>query len=171
MNGLTERTFRPTPSLTFLRGMLVCGALACAPEVCLAGEQDLTFQLVTHAIDVKTEKIAEIDGQVVSTGRYAGAAVFADGRIASKDFTFSFDFKKGAGPFYGYSTYTFVDGSSLVMRFEGTLEPGKPMLGRYTVISGTGVYQGATGTGQFEKVDDPWERANLYKGKLRISTP
>lgn len=171
MNGLTERTFCFTPSPKFLRGILIYGALAWAPNVCLASEQELAFQLVTHAIDVKTEKISEIDGQVVSSGRYAGAAVFADGRIANKEFTFSFDFKKGAGPFYGYSTYMFLDGSSLVMRFEGTLEPGKPMLGRYTVISGTGIYQGATGTGQFEKVDDPWERANLYKGVLRISTP
>lgn len=171
MIDLAKRPHRRTASLTFLRGILISGALVWAPNVCLAGEQELTFQLVTHAIDVKTEKITEIDGQVVSTGRYAGVAVFADGRIAHKEFTFSFDFRKGAGPFYGYSSYMFLDGSSLVLRFEGTAEPGKPMLGRYTVINGSGIYQGATGTGHFEKVDDPWERANLYKGRLRISTP
>lgn len=116
-------------------------------------------------------KITDIEGQMVSTGRYGGTAVFADGRIANKEFTFSFDFRNGAGPFYGYSTYTFTDGSSLVMRFEGVVEPGKPMLGRYTVLGGSGVYKGATGTGQFEKIDDPWEKANLYKGVLNISTP
>jgi len=133
-------------------------------------EQVLTFSLVTRAMDVKTEKVAAIDGQVISAGRYGGTAVFADGRIANKEFTFSFDFRKGAGPFYGYSTYTFVDGSSLVMRFEGMLVPGQPMVGHYTVLSGSGIYAGATGSGRFEKVDDPWENANLYKGSLRITT-
>ena len=142
------------------------GFAALAP----AAEQTLTFSLVTRAMDVKAEKVAAIDGQVVSTGRYAGTAVFSDGRLANKEFTLSSDLRKGAGPFYGYSTYTFVDGSSLVLRFEGTLTPGQPMVGHYTVLSGSGIYAGATGSGRFEKVDDPWDNANLYQGSLRITT-
>jgi len=171
MNRSFDWTSSSAPSRTLLRALLLSSAVVSAPALCQAGEQELAFQLVTRAMDVKTEKIAEIDGQAVSTGRYAGTAVFADGRIANKEFTFSFDFRKGAGPFYGYSTYTFVDGSSLVMRFQGTLEAGKSMRGQYTVLSGTGIYQGASGSGYFEKVDDPWEKANLYKGGLKISTP
>lgn len=145
----------------------LCGASASAG----AGEQVLAYTLVTRAMDVKTEKLAAVEGLVVSAGRYAGTAIFEDGRIANKEFLFSYDFRKGAGPFYGYSTYTFVDGSALVMRFEGVLEPGKPLLGRYTVLSGSGAYAGATGTGYFEKVDDPWENANLFRGSLQIRTP
>lgn len=145
----------------------LCGASASAG----AGEQVLAYTLVTRAMDVKTEKVAAVDGLAVSAGRYAGTAIFEDGRIANKEFTFSYDFRKGAGPFYGYSTYTFVDGSALVLRFEGVLEPGKPLLGRYTVLSGSGAYAGATGTGYFEKVDDPWENANLFRGSLQIRTP
>lgn len=171
MNRAIERNASVPRSRRRLRDLLLCAALAVAPALGQSGELELRFQLVTRAIDVKTEKITDIEGQLVSTGRYAGTAVFADGRIANKEFTFSFDFRNGAGPFYGYSTYTFTDGSSLVMRFEGVLEPGKPMLGRYTVLSGSGVYKGASGTGQFEKIDDPWEKANLYKGELSISTP
>lgn len=137
----------------------------------LAGEQTLAFRLVTRAIDVKTEKFAAVDGVMVSAGRYAGTAVFEDGRVANKEFIFAYDFRKGAGPFYGYSSYTFVDGSALAMRFEGVLEPGKPMLGRYTVLSGSGQYAGASGDGHFEKLDDPWDGANLFQGRLRIVTP
>lgn len=136
-----------------------------------AGEQTLGFRLVTRPIDVKTEKFAAVEGVTISAGRYAGTAVFEDGRLANKEFTFSYDFRRGAGPFYGYSSYTFVDGSALVMRYEGVLEPGKPMLGRYTVLSGSGKYAGATGDGYFEKVDDPWEGANLFQGRLRVVTP
>lgn len=145
--------------------------LACAGSAGLAGEQTLSFSLVTRPLEVKAEKFAAADGVVVSSGRYAGTAVFADGRIANKEFTFTTDFRKGAGPFFGYSTYTFVDGSSLTMRFDGVLSPGKPLAGNYTVLSGTGAYAGASGSGRFEKVDDPWENANLYQGSLRIVTP
>lgn len=145
----------------------LCGASASSG----AGEQVLAYTLVTRAMDVKTEKVAAVEGLVVSAGRYAGTAIFENGRIANKEFTLSYDFRKGAGPFYGYSTYTFVDGSALVMRFEGVQEPGKPMLGRYTVLSGSGAYAGATGTGYFEKIDDPWENANLFRGSLQIRTP
>lgn len=155
------------------RALLVCGvALALgSAQGAVAGEQVLDFSLVTRAMDVKTEKLAGIEGLAVSTGRYAGTAVFADGRIANKEFIFSFDFRKGAGPFFGYSTYTFVDGSSLNLRFEGTLAPGKPMRGAYTVLGGSGAYAGASGNGHFEKADDPWEPANLYTGRLRVVTP
>lgn len=145
--------------------------VALTGGVAQAGEHVLPFSLVTRAIDVKTEKVAGIEGLVVSTGRYAGTAVFADGRIANKEFTLTYDFRQGAGPFHGYSNYTFVDGSSLMMRYEGTLVPGKPMRGSYTVLSGSGIYKGATGTGHFEKVVDPWENANLYTGVLQVSTP
>ncbi|WP_211166971.1 hypothetical protein [Aromatoleum evansii] len=171
MNNAIDCSAGGSPLRRRLRGFLLGAALVAAPALGLAAEQELRFQLVTRTIDVKTEKIAEVEGQMVSTGRYAGTAVFADGRIANKEFTFSFDFRNGAGPFYGYSTYTFTDGSSLTLRFEGVVEPGKPMLGRYTVLSGSGLYKGASGTGHFEKIDDPWEKANLYKGVLNISTP
>ena len=157
-----------------VRCVLLASSMALAvggAQIAFAGEQVLDFSLVTRAMDVKTEKVAAVEGAAVSTGRYAGTAVFTDGRLANKEFTFSFDFRKGAGPFFGYSTYTFVDGSSLNLRFEGTLAPGKPMRGAYTVLSGTGKYAGATGVGYFEKADDPWESANLYTGSLRIVTP
>jgi hypothetical protein len=155
------------------RAMRAGGAalLLAASSAGIGGEQSLTFSLVTRALDVRTEKVAAVDGAVVSVGRFGGAAVFSDGRIANKEFVFAYDFRKGAGPFFGYSTYTFVDGSSLSMHFDGVLTPGKPMLGKYTVLSGTGAYAGATGGGHFEKVDDPWDAANLYKGSLRIVTP
>lgn len=149
---------------------MFAGGLAFA-QVVPAGEHELNYRLVTRGIDVKVEKVAEVEGQMVSTGRYGGTAVFEDGRIANKEFVFAFDFRKGAGPFFGYSTYTFTDGSMLVMRFEGTLESGKPMRGEYTVLSGSGIYEGATGSGYFEKDSEPWEKANLFNGKLSISTP
>jgi hypothetical protein len=74
-----------------------------------------------------------------------GTAFFKDGRIAFKDFVYSHDLMKGSGPFFGYSTYTFEDGSSLVTRFDGKYEAGKPLHGDYMILSGTGKYAGREG--------------------------
>ena len=153
------------------RGVTFGLGLFCLSSAGYTAEQVMKFQLVTRGLDVKTEKIAEIEGTAVSMGRYAGTAIFEDGRIANKEFTFSFDFNKGSGPFFGYSTYTFTDGSSLTMRFSGVATAGQPLAGDYNILSGTGSFAGATGTGNFVGVKDPWEKANFYKGSLNVTTP
>ena len=98
-------------------------------------------------------------------------AYFKDGRVAAKDFIHSEDYKQGIGPFFGYSTYTFEDGSSIIARYEGQSKGADaPFHGEYTVISGTGKYAGATGTGSFDGVPTKWKGANLLDGKFKITT-
>ncbi|MGB0747532.1 MAG: hypothetical protein ACPGO3_02205 [Magnetospiraceae bacterium] len=150
-----------------MTALLSCG-LALPGQ---AAEESVDFRLVTRSLDLKVEQIPTVEGQMVGLGHFAGVALFSDGRIANKDFRFSFDYMKGAGPFFGYSTYTFEDGSALTMRFAGENKAGTPMRGEYTILSGTGKYEGATGSGYFEAQDDPWEGANLFAGALQITTP
>lgn len=136
-----------------------------------AAEENLEFKLVTKPLDVKMLEAPSIPGQSVMTMKAFGVAHFKDGRVAAKDFIYTQDVSKGAGLFFGYSTYTFEDGSSLVARFEGKLEPGKPMHGDYTVLSGTGKYAGAKGKGTFDAAPADWKgAAHLYDGKFQIST-
>jgi hypothetical protein len=56
--------------------------------------------------------------------KFYGAAFFKDGHVAAKEFVFAGDFNKGSGPFYGYSTYQFEDGSTITARFAGTSRAG-----------------------------------------------
>lgn len=101
-----------------------------------------------------------------------GAAFFKDGRVASKEFIFSGDFSKGSGPFLGYSTYQFEDGSTIVARFAGTQRAGQPVHGDYTVVSGTGVYAGAKGTGSFDSAPHKFTGGvSLVNGKFAVTTP
>ena len=151
---------------------VVLTVLACAlGQPATAGEQVLEFKLVVKPIDVKNLEAPNIDGQVVLLMKMHGVAFFKDGRVASKDFIFSSDYNKGSGPFFGYSTYQFEDGSSITARFAGTQRAGQLTHGEYTVVSGTGAYAGAKGTGSFDGVAHKLTGANLLNGKFTITTP
>jgi hypothetical protein len=149
----------------FLSGV----ALTMAASTALAGEQVLEFKLVTKPIDFKMTEVANIEGQAVGSGRLFGVAVFKDGRIGVKDFVNSADMFKGTGSFFGYSTYTFEEGS-ITARYTGSVKDGRSS-GEYTILSGTGAYANATGTGTIESTPNPFKGVNLLNIKLVVRTP
>jgi len=158
--------FKPTA----IAAVMTLAACACM-QTATAGEQVLPFRLVVTFIDPKTVEAPNVDGQVILMTRAFGVAYFKDGRVASKNFVFSSDYNKGSGPFFGYSTYQFEDGSSITARFAGTQRAGQMTHGEYTVLSGTGAYAGAKGTGTFDGVPHKFTSANLLEGKFTITVP
>jgi hypothetical protein len=153
-------------SLTFFLSGVI---LAVAASTAVAGERVLEFKLVTKPIDLKVIEAANVEGQAVVAGKFFGVAVFNDGRIGVKEFVNTSDLLKGSGPFFGYSTYTFEEGS-ITARYTGSAKDGKST-GEYTILSGTGAYANATGTGTIESAPNPFKGVNLLNIKLVVKTP
>jgi len=141
---------------------------AIAGTAAVAGEKSLEFQLVTKAIDPKSIEVPNIENQTITQGKAFGVAVFKDGRTAIKDFVFVSDLNKGIGTSFGYSTYTFDDGSSITAKW--ALEP-KSGHGEYANLSGTGAYAGAAGSGTFERAPSQFKNVGFYNVRLKITTP
>ena len=134
-----------------------------------AGERTLEFQLVTKYLDARPLDAPNVEGQSITQGKAFGVAVFKDGRIGTKDFIFAGERKGGVGTGFGYSTYTFEEGS-IAARFTVTYSP-EGNHGEYKILSGTGAYAGATGSGTFEGLPNPLTAAARYKVKLQVVTP
>lgn len=157
---------------TLSLGVLVsAAAFFASPMVALAGEQVLEFKFVTMPIDVKVVQAANIEGRTLAAGTFRGVAFFKDGRVAVKDFIAESDLLRGEGSYKGYSTYTFEDGSSITASFTAE-RGGTKTHGDYTILSGTGAYAGATGTGSFDNLPAKFTpNASLWNGKFDVKTP
>ena len=155
-------------------GLKAAGAAAALTLITalpvMAGEQTLKFRLVTKQLSGSYLEVANVEGRSVGAGEYAGVAVFDDGRIAYKNFVLTTDGSDAEGSYAGYSTYTFQNGDSLTLRFTGGWGP-QGDAGDYEVLSGTGTFTDAKGTGHFAAVDEPWDGAELYEGSFTITLP
>ncbi len=154
---------------------LICAvfgaSILLAPSLALAGEQVLEFKLVTKGTDMKMVQAANIEGRTLGVGNLFGVAFFKDGRVAAKEFVGGFDTLKGQGRYWGYSTYTFEDGSTITASYVAGVSGGK-FHGDYTILSGTGLYDKATGTGTFDGLPTKWQDgASLFDGKFNVKTP
>jgi hypothetical protein len=145
-------------------------ALVATSPIAFAGEQVLEFKLVTKLLSPTVLEAANIEGQTMIASKAVGVAYFKDGRVAAKDFIVTIDVRNGSGPYRGYSTYTFEDGSSITASFTGERKGGESH-GVYTIVSGIGIYANATGTGSFDSVPTKFKDATLYNGKFDVKTP
>ncbi|WP_290651631.1 hypothetical protein [Aquisalimonas sp.] len=149
--------------------ILSAAALGLATGAAAAEEQELRFTLVITPVE-EAPLPAAAEGQAVQASRSVGVATFEDGRTAFKEFVFLEAGDEESGELTGYSTYTFEDGDALHVKFTGGWSPDG-LGGDYEVVSGTGAFADATGTGRFDAIGDSWERAMLLDGSFNLEVP
>ena len=127
----------------------------------MAADVTLKHKLITFYI-------GEQDGESHSVG----VTIAPDGTLGTKDFYDKTDNGKGVG----HSTYYFPNGS-LVVNYTTMVtgnDTGGHVVGKYKIVSGTGAYQGAIGTGGFEGDwgdKSPLKGAGLFNVELNVKTP
>lgn len=136
-----------------------------APALAVAEEVSLNFRLVTQIVERTEFEVDAIADHRLEVARSVGTAVFEDGRIAHKTFSYVGDNGTEAGTFSGYSTYTFENGDVLNLSFTGNWS-ADGLGGDYEVLSGTGGFEGATGNGRFDAEAANWRDAILYSGSF-----
>lgn len=136
----------------------------------IAEEQALEYKFTTQDLNTTTLPAPGDMGHALAIGKSAGTAMFADGRMAEKQFVWSGDDTESEGTFSGYSVYTFENGDAIHASFTGGWS-AEGAGGDYTVVGGTGAYEGATGTGRFDAAENPWENTSLYTGSFALTIP
>ena len=156
-------------NLTKTAFVILCAELLSS-GIALAQEQTLPFKLViTMTRDAEME-LPSITDQSVTASEAVGVAYFEDGRIAFKRFAIATVGGDEEGRYMGLSTYTFENGDALNLKFTGGWSPEGQTV-EYTVLSGGGAFEGATGTGELTGVENSWEDANLLEGSFTLQVP
>ncbi len=157
-----------------IRKIAICSAFLAGMALpnAQASEQSLKFRLVVHDdAAMKVVEAPDADGHRLGSGSQYGTAMFDDGRIAAKYFVFSFEETNVGSQYIGYSTYTFEDGSSITARFDDATGADGVTDGKYTVLGGSGQYDGAKGTGWYKSAKTAWPKSYLFNGGFDLTLP
>ncbi len=147
--------------------------LALSAGDALAGEETLECRLYMGRATEVTDRVEPTFSPVsLGTLRRSAACVFADGRVAEKQFVeISADRNGGAtGITVGYSVYGFENGDTLMARFEGGWGAGG-YSGEYEILSGTGRFEGASGDGTVTGVASEWKTTEVADIVLNVTLP
>lgn len=155
---------------TTIRSTAMIASLALTGGQTIADDQTLECRLyIAESMDHTSTYQVESASSMLESLRRGGLCVFADGDVADKQFVMGMNIRGdgSVGDAVGISVYTFESGDSLTLSFIGGWNKG-PFEGNYTVLTGTGVYEGATGVGTISGVDGPWKSTSEVNIRLDL---
>ena len=116
------------------------------------GAETLNFKAYTYVTKAERVSVGDVDGHNVGFSIRRAFLVFENGEVATQISVITSDAIKGSGDSLQYSTITFSDGSTIIIKAVGTVTGTDPMV--YTsikmtreIIKGTGRFEGIKGTG------------------------
>jgi hypothetical protein len=126
-------------------GILVPGFVVQATAETLSGKS------FAHVTKIERFPISDVEGRSFNVVQREGVAVFDNKEWAWVKLIHTADAIKGAGAGEMYTTFTFLDGSTITTHIKGTIEAtpaGVSIASKWTgdIIQGTGRFQGIKGT-------------------------
>ena len=118
-----------------------------------AKAEDVEYQITSYLVRVDFIPVPDVDKHGIGIYERRGIAIFKDGETAAYHGYGIWDFIDNNGPFQGYSTLTYKDGSTTMVKYSGNMvkEPEKlpTYMGKGEYIKGTGKYEGIKGNYSF----------------------
>jgi len=120
-----------------------------------ASAETLKWKLGYHLTKVETSEVGDAAGHMVVLARGSGVAFFDGGDVAGATLSITADYVNGAGPHDAYVLHTFDDGSTILVRFQGTTTPDpatktSAIKGKFTFAKGSGRFAGISGGGDYD---------------------
>jgi hypothetical protein len=131
-----------------LFGILVISAWVLG-SVVPAQSADLKCKLISMGTKVETNKIDDQEGHIIGIFERKGLMVHENGEVANELNKGFFDSVKGVSKYQGYCLQTFKDGSTMMMKHQGTINKGQFADASFEFIKGTGRFEGIKGQGTY----------------------
>ena len=100
--------------------LTIATALLCLGASYARADETLKVRTIVHATSVQSQDVGDVDGHLMSVGRFSGLASFPDGTVGTTYFVFVTDYIKGSGTFWTHNNLTLNDGSVLWYKLNGT---------------------------------------------------
>jgi hypothetical protein len=114
------------------------------------GAETLNYKAYTYVTKGERVPIDDVEGHTMGFQTRKAFCVFENGEVATQNMVLYNDLTKGSGPSLMYSTLTFADGSTIIMKVQVTVETvAGSSAAKMTreIIKGTGRFEGIKGTG------------------------
>ncbi len=137
-------------SMSILFGILVISAWVLGSAI-PAGAETLKYKVYTYVTKAESAAVGDVDDHYLNFWIRRAFFVFENGEVATQRSVITGDLIKGSGPFLQYSTVTFPDGSTIILRVQAAVTgtgPRAETSAKMTreIIKGTGRFQGIKGT-------------------------
>ena len=119
----------------------------------IANAEEREFKVTSYLVDMQFIPVSDVEKHAVGLFDRRGVAIFENGETAAYHTRGTWDFIDSNGDFNGYTTLTYNDGSTTMVKYSGNMKKESGKLPKYTgkgeYIKGTGKYEGIKGTVSF----------------------
>jgi len=152
-------------STVVLLGILVLSASVLGSAIQTSAET-MNYKYYSWTIRGEYVPVGDVEQHLVGYEVRGGFYVFENGEVATTNGVSTSDHIKGAGPFMQYVTINFADGSTIIVKSQGTVEgyaTGQSGSGGWTseIIKGTGRFEGIKGTNSAKANYLPFEKGEV----------